>query len=137
MNSKMTTNLQLSTTEPKYKNKPSKQLEPEQKWRSHGGLAAGKGSGENGGEGTANKKQKWQVQNRQGEVKNSIENGEAKELICMTYRYELRCRIAAGREDAGWRGIKGRKKQDNWNSIISKIYLKKKTTKARPKRHMG
>ena len=30
-----------------------------QKWRSHGGLAAGKGSGENGGEGTANKKQKW------------------------------------------------------------------------------
>ena len=30
------------------------------------------------------------VQNRQGEVKNSIGNGEAKELICMTHGYELR-----------------------------------------------
>ena len=27
--------------------------------------------------------------NRQGEVKNSIGNGEAKELIYMTHRYEL------------------------------------------------
>ena len=27
----------------------------------------------------------WQVQNRQGGVKNTIGNGEAKELICTTY----------------------------------------------------
>ena len=26
---------------------------------------------------------------------------------------------------AGWRGIKGRKKWDNYNSIINKIYFKK------------
>ena len=32
----------------------------------------------------------WQVQNRQGEFKNSIGNGEAKELTCMTHRHELR-----------------------------------------------
>ena len=30
------------------------------------------------------------IQNRQGEVKNSIGNGEAKELICMTHGHELR-----------------------------------------------
>ena len=40
--------------------------------------------------GTGNKKHKWQVENRQGQVKNSIGNGEAKELICMTYGLELR-----------------------------------------------
>ena len=45
---------------------------------------------ENGGKGTGNKKHKWQVQNRQGEVKNSIGNGEAKELICTTHGHELR-----------------------------------------------
>ena len=35
------------------------------------------GEGE-GGKGTGNKKHKWQVQNRQEEVKSSIGNGEAK-----------------------------------------------------------
>ena len=40
------------------------------------------GSGQGRGEkGTENKKHKWQVEDRQGEVKNSIGNGEAKELI--------------------------------------------------------
>ena len=43
--------------------------------------------GKNEGKGTAIKKHKWQVQNRQGEVKNSVENGEAKELICMTHEH--------------------------------------------------
>ena len=47
------------------------------------------GEEENGGKGTG-KKHKWQVQNRQGEVKNSIGNGEAKELICLTHGHELR-----------------------------------------------
>ena len=31
-----------------------------------------------GGKGTGDKKHKWQVQNRQGEIKNSIGNGETK-----------------------------------------------------------
>ena len=45
---------------------------------------------ENGEKGTGNKKHKWQVQNRQREVKNSIENGKAEELICTTHGHELR-----------------------------------------------
>ena len=51
----MTTNSQLSTNEPKTKQK-QKQTEQttrreteSQKWRSHGGLSAGKGKRENGG----------------------------------------------------------------------------------------
>ena len=48
------------------------------------------GEGEKGGKGTGNKKHKWQVQNRQGEVKNSVGNGEAKELIWTTHGHELR-----------------------------------------------
>ena len=43
----------------------------------------------NGGKGTGIKKHNWQVQNRQGDVKNSVRN-EAKELICMTHGHELR-----------------------------------------------
>ena len=60
MNSKMTTNSQLSTTEPnKQKQKQTKQTtrtgtEP-QKWRSHGGLSTGEWEGERGGKGTENK----------------------------------------------------------------------------------
>ena len=48
----------------------------------------GRGKGEN--EGKGNKKHNWSIQNRQGEVKNSIGNGEAKELTCMTRGCELR-----------------------------------------------
>ena len=44
-----------------------------------GGYRWGGGEGD-GEKGTGNKKHKWQVQNRQREVKNSIGNGEAKEL---------------------------------------------------------
>ena len=47
MNSKMTANSQLSTTEPKKKKKNPKQTirtgTESQQWRSHGGLSAGKG----------------------------------------------------------------------------------------------
>ena len=60
-----------------------------------------------------------------GDIKNSIGNGEAKELICTTHGHELRGWNAGGRGDAGWRRIKGRKKWDNCNSIINKIYIKK------------
>ena len=45
-----------------------------------------------------------------GEVKNSIGNGEAKELICTTHGHELRGGDGRGRADAGQKGIKGRKK---------------------------
>ena len=47
MNSEMTTNSQLSTTEPKTKQKQTKQTPrtrtESQKWKSHAGLPAGKG----------------------------------------------------------------------------------------------
>ena len=54
MNSKRTTNSQLSTTEPKnQKQKQTKQTTrtgiESQKWTSHGGLSATKGKEENGG----------------------------------------------------------------------------------------
>ena len=50
----------------------------------------GRGNGKIGGKCTGNKKHNWQVQNRQGEVKNSVGNGEAKKLICTIYGHELR-----------------------------------------------
>ena len=53
-------------------------------------------------------------------------NGEAKELICMTHGHELRGRgNAGGREGAEQRGMNGRKKRDNCNSIINKIDTEK------------
>ena len=60
MNSKMTTNSQLSTIEPKkQKQKQTKQTTrsgtESQKWRSHGGLSVGRGKGENGEKGSGNK----------------------------------------------------------------------------------
>ena len=60
----MTTNSQLLTTEPKkQKQKQTKQTTrtgtESQKWRSHGGLSAGRGNRENGGKSTGNKKHKW------------------------------------------------------------------------------
>ena len=81
-------------------------------------------NGGNGGQGTGNQKHKWQVQNKQGEVKNIMGNGETKELICPTHGPELKWGDAGGRGGTGWMGIKGRKKWDNCNSIINKIILK-------------
>ena len=62
MNSKMTTNSQLLTTEPK-KNKQKQEQTKQttrtgtesQKWRSHGGLSAGEWEVERGEKGTENK----------------------------------------------------------------------------------
>ena len=63
------------------------------------------------------------MQNRQGEVKNSIGNVEAKELIYMTHGHELKGVEGMGhRGSAGWRGIKGGR-WDDYNSIINKIYF--------------
>ena len=63
-------------------------------------------------------------QNRQGEVKNSIGNGKAKELICMTHRHDLRWGNAGVKGAIRAERDKGEKKWDNCNSIINKIYLK-------------
>ena len=60
-----------------------------------------------------------------GGVKNSMGNGEAKELLCMTHRRELRQRNVGGVEGTGWRGVRGRKQWNNYNSIINKIYFRK------------
>ena len=81
------------------------------------GYQWGSGSGRGGGKGTENKQHKWQVENRQGEVKNSIGNVEARELITMTHGHELKGENVGARQ----RGIKGGK-WDNYNSIINKIY---------------
>ena len=43
----------------------------------------------------------------------------------MSPGHELRWGNGDGRGDAGQRGIKGRKKWDNCNSLINKIYFKK------------
>ena len=59
MNSKMTTNSQLPTTELKKKPKQTTRTGTESHtWRSHGGLSAGMSRGENMGNGTGNKKHK-------------------------------------------------------------------------------
>ena len=49
----------------------------------------GEWAGERGGKGTENKQHKWWVENRQGEVKNSVGNVEDKELISMIHGHEL------------------------------------------------
>ena len=53
-------------------------------------------------------------------------NGEAKELMCMTHGHELRGEKCWREGSAGQSKTKGRKKWDNCNSIINKIYFKKK-----------
>ena len=50
----------------------------------------GGGGGRMGEKGRRNKKHNWQAKNRQGEVKNSIGNGEAKKLTCTAHGHELR-----------------------------------------------
>ena len=51
-------------------------------------------------------------------------NGEAKELICTTHEHKLREGGCWWEVGAGWRGIKVRKKWDNFKNIINKIYFK-------------
>ena len=62
------------------------------------------------------------VQNRQVDVKNSIGNGIAKELTCMTHGHELRgwgeCWRKWGYQVEAGKG----EKWDNYNSIMNKIY---------------
>ena len=56
-----------------------------------------------------------------GEVKNSVGNVEAKELLCTTHGHELKGGDAGGRRYTGRRRINGGK-WDNCNSIINKTY---------------
>ena len=71
------------------KNKLRKQLEQEQNHRNGDPMEGYPRGGENGEKGTGNKKHNWEAQNRQREVKNSIGNGEVKELLCMTHGQDL------------------------------------------------
>ena len=90
------------------------------------GYQQGGRGGKMEGKGTGNKKHDWYAQNGQGEVKNSIGNGEARGLTYTTHGHELRWGNAGG--EGRWRGIKGRKKWDNCNSIINKVHLKNEPT---------
>ena len=74
--------------------------------------------GKKEGKGTWNKKHKWQIANRQEEVKNSIGNTEVKELICMTHGHELKQGNAGGRGIAEQSGIQGR---NNRTTVIASI----------------
>ena len=75
------------------------------------------------GKGTGNMKHKWYIQNRQGEMRNSMGNGGAEELICMTHGHELR---GGTRGNGGTRkrGKMGRNNWDNCNHIIKKYAYK-------------
>ena len=86
-------------------------------------VSAGRRKGENGGKmlGLRSKI------SRQGDVKNSIGNIKAKELICMTHGHELRGGLLEER-DYWVEGDKGGK-WDNCNSIINKIYFLKNRLK--------
>ena len=50
------------------------------------------------------------MENRQGEVKNSVGNGEVRDLICTTQGHELMAGNEGERGDARWRGKQGSKK---------------------------
>ena len=58
------------------------------------------------------------VQNRQGEGKNNIGNGEAKELMCTTHGHELSGGMLEGMRVPGRGGEKGRKKK-NGTTVIA------------------
>ena len=108
-NIKMAINSQLSTIESKKQTNQKSRTEIEsQVWRSFGGLSVGRKKRENGGQGAGIKKYKL-VGIRQRDVKNSIGNGVAKELIYMTHRHELRGVIASGNRGYLAEGGKGGK----------------------------
>ena len=53
----------------------------------------------------------WQVQNRQGDVKNSTGSRVTKELMCLTHGCELKGRLLEGMGDTRWRESKGENKE--------------------------
>ena len=64
----------------------------------------------------------WQVQNRLGDIKNTVGNGVAKECICMTHGHELSGGLLEGMGGVQWKRAMG-KNWDNCNCIINKIYF--------------
>ena len=66
------------------------------------------GKGGEWGKGTGFKKHNLVGTKYTGEVKNSIGNGEAKELICMTHGHELRRGITGGKTGTWWREQTGK-----------------------------
>ena len=56
---------------------------------------------ERGGKGIENKQHKWQVENRQGESKDSTGNVEAKEFTCTTHGHELKGGMQVGEDAQG------------------------------------
>ena len=101
----MTTNSQLSTTEPKKKTKKlSKQLQSEQHHRNGDhmeGYPREEGRTGEKVQGIRSINGRYKIDR---DVKNSIRNGEAKELVCTTHGHELRRGNAGGRGGAEWRG---------------------------------
>ena len=99
LNSKITTNSQLSTTKPKTKHTKTKQTTgtgtESQKWRSHGGLSVGRRRRRMRGKvlGIRSIIDRYKI----GDIKNSIGNGEVKEFICTTHGHELKGGNAGGR----------------------------------------
>ena len=90
MNCKRTANSQLLTLNLKrQKQKQTKQTTrtetDSQKWRSHGGLLVGSRGGRMGEKVQDVRSINGRYKIDRGVVKNSLGNGEAKELICMTY----------------------------------------------------
>ena len=71
-----------------------------------------------------------------GDVKNSIGNGEVKELICMTHGHELKGGWLEGRGIFRGRAQRG-KNWDNCNSIINKIYFLESLLEGDTKRELG
>ena len=123
------TNSQLSTNEPK-KPKLSKLLKQKQNQRNGDHMEGyQRGAGRIGEQvqGIRSINGRYKIDR---EVKNNIENGEAKELTCTTHGHELRgaeCWRAGVYKVEG--GEIGEKYQEKCNSIISKIYLKKRKKK--------
>ena len=86
-----------------------------QKWRSHGGLSVGsrrRGNGEKV-QGKRSTNGNYKIDR---EVKNSMGNGEAKELICITDGHELRWGNDGGKGGTRWKVIKGRR---NGTTVIA------------------
>ena len=107
MNSKITTNSRLSTTEPK-KQKPklSKQLEQEQTHRNGDHIEGYQWGRGEWGRKVQGIRSVIAGTKQTSEVKNSMGNGKAKEHICTTYIHELRGVGNAGESGgAGQRGI--------------------------------
>ena len=98
----------MSITELKQKQKLSKQLEQEQNHRNKDhleGYQQEEGGGKMGQmvQGISSINSRYKID---GEVKNSIGNGEAKELICTNHGHELR--VCVWGECWRVRGIQGR-----------------------------